>query len=105
MTTPKTADVVIVDYKDLLPSNACSSTSDSLQDAIQKAFGPDGVGLIAIRNVPGFVESKQAILSQAHDLAHLPQEELNELEDPDSLYNAGECHLSMVYVRPFYGLP
>jgi isopenicillin N synthase-like dioxygenase len=88
-SAPRTADVVIVDYQDLLPDR---SSAASLKDSIEKAFGPDGVGLIAIRNVPNFVEFKQAILSQAHALAHLPKEELAELEDPDSLYNAGWSH-------------
>jgi isopenicillin N synthase-like dioxygenase len=85
--TSLSAEVVILDHEQLIATPSASSRS-----AIQKAFGPDGVGLIAIRNVPHFTELKQALLSQAHTLAHLPSAELQALEDPDSLYNAGWSH-------------
>jgi isopenicillin N synthase-like dioxygenase len=86
-TTSLTAEVVIFDYPQLIADASASSRA-----AIEKAFGPDGVGLIAIRNVPQFTDLKRALLSQAYTLAHLPSEELQALEDPDSLYNAGWSH-------------
>lgn len=86
-TPPQMAEVVILGYQQLL-----SDPSASNRASIQQAFGPDGVGLIAIRNVPNFVALKQALLTQAHTLANLPNEELEKLEDVDSLYNAGWSH-------------
>ncbi|GMH86749.1 hypothetical protein TrVE_jg11929 [Triparma verrucosa] len=79
-------ELQIVDYADV-----CSPTSD-LSSPIEKSFGPGGLGVIAIRNIPNFATSKQALLPQAHTLAHLPKEELEKLEDEKSLYNAGWSH-------------
>jgi hypothetical protein len=61
---------------------------------LERAFGAaNSTGIIAIRNVPGFVAAKEACLPLAHTLAHLPTEYLEqELTDPDSLYNAGWSH-------------
>lgn len=80
--------LVILDYSDVLkdPSN-----SKSLNAELEQAFGAVGsLGIIAIRNVPDFVETKQSLLPLAHALVHLPPDYLSsELEDPDSLYNSG----------------
>jgi isopenicillin N synthase-like dioxygenase len=81
-------------HYDSIVDNASDSSVTArykaLQDSLYKAFAaPDACGLIAIRNVPEFASAKQALLSQAHELAHLPPNELQALEDPDSLYNAG----------------
>lgn len=91
------ANVVIVDWNDLV---SCETIDDrnsnaekqSLSQALSTALGPTGTGIIAIRNVPGFVEAKRAFLPMAHTLAHLPPHEQRLLEDPDSLYNAGWSH-------------
>lgn len=83
------APVVVVEWEDLLRSHPPSKLSDS----IEQALGPQGTGLIAIRNVPGFVEAKRAFLPQAHHLVHLPTEYLETtLTDAASLYNAGWSH-------------
>ncbi len=82
-----TEQVVIIDWKDV----AASKTS--IQNDLLQAFGRDGTGIIAIRNVPGFVEAKQAFFPLAHTLATLPSDLLEAtLTDPDSLYNAGWSH-------------
>ncbi|MGK3748966.1 MAG: isopenicillin N synthase-like dioxygenase [Bacillariaceae sp.] len=80
------ARLVIVDYKDL------SSTGTNIQKEIEMAFGKEGVGIIGIQNVPGFVDAKRNLLSLSHSLAHLPQKELNDLEDPETLWNSGWSH-------------
>ena len=82
------ADLVIVDYNELLPN---SSNSDLLTK-LEQAFGPSGTGLIGIRNVPDFVQAKNDLLPLAYQLAHLPESELQALEDPTSMYNAGWSH-------------
>jgi len=82
-------DIVIVDYADL--ASTSSSASASLLSSLSEAFGSsDSKGIVAIRNVPGFVEARDAFLPSAHALAHLPPKYLeSELTDERSLYNAG----------------
>ena len=84
-----TATLVIVDYQDLVNT---TDENKHLREEIANAFGSDGVGIIGIRNVPGFVEAKLDILSLSHSLAHLPGQELKELEVPEALYNTGWSH-------------
>jgi isopenicillin N synthase-like dioxygenase len=80
------AQVVIVDWDDLLNHDV-----SVLQPALSKAFS--STGLICIRNVPGFVKAKAALLPQAHALVNLPADYLkSELTDATSLYNAGWSH-------------
>jgi isopenicillin N synthase-like dioxygenase len=78
-------ELVVVDYADV-------HGGADLSDAIQRAYGAGGFGVLAIRGVPGFIEAKRAALSQVHQLAHLPAEQLAVLEDPVSLFNAGWSH-------------
>lgn len=82
-STVKEADVVIVEWEDLVGNS-------DVQNRLEEAYGPQGTGILAIRNVPGFVEAKNAFLPQAHKLATLPSDYLEEnLTDAPSLYNAG----------------
>ena len=95
--------LVILDYADI-------SSNDPLQDLssqLERAFGgstssssidsssnhdddASPLGIIAIRNVPGFVNAKNAFLPQAHALAHLDPSYLEQhLTDAPSMYNAG----------------
>lgn len=95
------ASILVLDWSDLAagsvtPDSAVNhgnnSTSTHVLETLEKALGANGTGLIAIRNVPGFVEAKQAFLPRAHDLVQLPSSQLLALEDPVSLYNAGWSH-------------
>eukprot|EP00978_Attheya_sp_CCMP212_P001145 scaffold2373_cov53-Attheya_sp.AAC.4 len=52
--------LVIVDYAEIVQDPL--STHTLLGPKLAQAFGSDGMGLIAIRNVPGFVASKRALL-------------------------------------------
>lgn len=112
---PALAPVEIVQWEDLLLANKCNNprlaagAPDEQEDkdeivhqrrrcsdvlrALRSGLGSEGVGLVAVRGIPGFVEAKQALFSQAHDLVHLPPEYLEgHLSDPASLYNAGWSH-------------
>lgn len=81
--------LVIVDYQELTnPANM----DKQLREKIESAFGVNGIGIIGIRNIPGFVEAKGELLSLAHSLANLPEQELKELEVPSALYNVGWSH-------------
>jgi isopenicillin N synthase-like dioxygenase len=100
------ADLVIIDYQDLLlPSNK-SSTHDKLHPLLTKAFGisntnttittsslssvEPSLGLIAIRNIPSFLSTKNSFLPLAHKLISLPENYLDKnLTDESSMYNAG----------------
>jgi hypothetical protein len=85
MSAQQETNLVVVEYHDLLKS----SFDENVMEA---AFGETGVGIIGIQNIPGFVQAKADILKQAYPLAHLPAKELEDLEDPESLYNAGWSH-------------
>jgi isopenicillin N synthase-like dioxygenase len=75
-------------------SSSSSSSSSSNGDSRNRTFNESSsLGVIAIRNVPSFVETKQAFLPLAHTLAHLSPEYLEtELTDKQSMYNAGWSH-------------
>lgn len=88
-TTATTAEVVVIDYKELIETDG---KSESILNTIERAYGMDGVGILAIRNVPGFVQAKQDLLPLAHQLQKLPSEELKKLEDEESLFNSGWSH-------------
>jgi hypothetical protein len=91
------AEVVIVDWDDLVRPSPCDNVliderMNRIQSAIERAFGlKDGIGLLAVRGVPGFVKAKDVFLPMAHTLAtQLPESYREEhLSDPASLYNAG----------------
>ncbi len=99
-------DLVIIDYEDLLSKPNDGKTP--LHDLLSKAFGhgtqaqaqeqqqqsqSPSLGIIAIRNVPSFVQTKNAFLPLAHKLATLPPTYLEaHLTDPESLYNSGWSH-------------
>jgi isopenicillin N synthase-like dioxygenase len=92
------SDLVIVDFHDI------SDASKDLTAELERAFGgrlssssdrsdvASPLGIIAIRNIPNFVEAKNALLPMAHALAHLKPEYHKALEDPTSLYNSGWSH-------------
>ena len=88
--TPPEAHLVVIDYEDVVKD---PSDSHSLASLLEEAFGVGSIGAIAIRNVPGFVQQKQAFLPMAHPLAHLPSSYLeDQLVDAASLYNNGWSH-------------
>lgn len=87
------SDLVTVEYSDLIASiDQENDATCTIMKSIEKAFGPLGYGVLAIRGVPGFVQAKMECLPQAYSLAHLPPEVLTAIEDPVSLYNSGWSH-------------
>jgi len=79
----KMPDVVVIEYADL------ADTKKDVSELIEKAYGPDGLGVLAIRNVPGFVAARNAALPLSHDLAHLDEDTLASLEDEKTVYQVG----------------
>mmetsp|Transcript_26205 Transcript_26205/g.32300 ORF Transcript_26205/g.32300 Transcript_26205/m.32300 type:complete len:435 (-) Transcript_26205:123-1427(-) len=111
-------NLVIIDYHDLQKQPNDISTAKELHPLLHKAFGfsssssssstssssssssysknHDGnsaLGVIVIRNIPSFVETKNSFLPLAHKLATLPQDYLDtNLTDAKSMYNTGWSH-------------
>mmetsp|Transcript_3939 Transcript_3939/g.7577 ORF Transcript_3939/g.7577 Transcript_3939/m.7577 type:complete len:387 (+) Transcript_3939:109-1269(+) len=89
MTATDSSELIILDWKEI----CATETSPELLSKLEHALGPNGIGLVAIRNVPDFVETKQSFLPEAHKLVNLPTDYLEkELTDASSLYNAGWSH-------------
>lgn len=78
----KQSAVVVVEYEDL-------KADRDLSDKLLEAWGEEGIGIIAIRGIPGWAETYSTALHLSHPLAHLPNESLEKLEHQDSLWNAG----------------
>jgi len=74
--------LVIIEYGDLVKDA-------DLSEQLLAAWGEDGVGVVAIRGVPGWQDQCGAVLGLAHRLARLPAEALAKLEHEGSMYNAG----------------
>jgi isopenicillin N synthase-like dioxygenase len=77
---------VTVDFNDLL------SDVSSLGPQIAEAFGFDGPGLIAVKNVPNLTELRQQLLPLAHRFANLPEGVLAKYEHAESHYSFGWSH-------------
>lgn len=63
-----------------------------LSKIIKDAYGPDGLGILAVSDVPGFTEARARLLPLASKLAKLPKEKLAVLEDRESGFNFGWSH-------------
>ncbi|KAA0150160.1 hypothetical protein FNF29_05401 [Cafeteria roenbergensis] len=92
-SAPVEADVVMIDYAELTDP----SPPPSLIGRIQRAYGPNGLGILAVSNVPDYEERRKALLPLARRLASLPEDELTKLEDPASFYSVGWSHGKEVF--------
>ncbi|XP_021764470.1 uncharacterized protein LOC110729081 isoform X1 [Chenopodium quinoa] len=86
LSHPPTVRPVTIPFSDIQDKN------EDLSALIEKGFGPNGLGIISISNVPGFSSLRQTLLRLSPKLAKLPEEEKEKLEDPDSRYNFGWSH-------------
>eukprot|EP00262_Sarcandra_glabra_P008339 TRINITY_DN21786_c0_g1_i1.p1 TRINITY_DN21786_c0_g1~~TRINITY_DN21786_c0_g1_i1.p1 ORF type:complete len:397 (-),score=53.37 TRINITY_DN21786_c0_g1_i1:449-1516(-) len=59
---------------------------------IEDGFGPQGLGILSVSDVPGYSLLRQKLLHLSHRLANFPEEVKKELEDPDSRYSFGWSH-------------
>ena len=86
-------DVVQVDYADLILFCESKSTNDQTTKILAKieaAYGPDGLGILEISDVPDFERKRQALLPLAAQLPHLT--DLEDLVDAESMYSIGWSH-------------
>ncbi len=65
-----------------------NQTSD-LSEEIVKAFGKQGLGLIAIKNIPNLKQARQNILKKGFEFYHLDDRILKKLEKPEINYMVG----------------
>lgn len=85
MTGPP-MELLCVSYTQLTDPKA------DLSALISHAYGPDGLGILAVSDVPGFPAARARLLPLASKLAALPSEKLAELEDRESGFNFGWSH-------------
>ena len=83
MTVPA-PEVVILEYSELVKGPA-----QDIAERILSAYGPDGLGVVAIRGIPNWIEMVEESIPLAHDLVSLPKETLCSLEHEASLFNSG----------------
>ncbi|XP_073145404.1 uncharacterized protein [Henckelia pumila] len=84
--TPQSVPTVTIPYTELKDQSA------DLSGKIEQGFGPNGLGILSISEVPGYTSLRRNLLQLAPRLANLPDEVKNKLEDPYSRYNIGWSH-------------
>eukprot|EP00808_Paulinella_micropora_P018464 g50016.t1 len=84
-SSPAAAALVTIHHKDLLAGK-------DLTKEVLAAYGPNGLGALAIAGVPNLNTLTQRLLPLAHAVAHLPAQEKAALEHSESMYNAGWSH-------------
>ncbi|XP_057768751.1 uncharacterized protein LOC130988794 isoform X2 [Salvia miltiorrhiza] len=85
-TPAPTLSTVTISYDEL------KDTSADLSEKIELGFGPNGLGIMSISDVPGYQLLRQNLLCLAPRLASLPEDVKRKLEDPSSRYNFGWSH-------------
>uniref|UniRef100_A0A2C9U9D9 Uncharacterized protein n=1 Tax=Manihot esculenta TaxID=3983 RepID=A0A2C9U9D9_MANES len=85
-TSFPTLRTVTISYSDLKDRNV------DLSMKIEEGFGPNGLGILSVTDVPGFSSLRQNLLHLSPRLASLPEEKKKDLEDPNSRYNYGWSH-------------
>ncbi|KAF4400055.1 hypothetical protein G4B88_021269 [Cannabis sativa] len=83
---PATTRTVTISYSDL------QDKSMDLSEKIEEGFGPSGLGILSVTDVPGYSTLRRNLLLLSPRLANLPKEVKMELEDPHSRYNFGWSH-------------
>ncbi|KAK8941632.1 hypothetical protein KSP40_PGU009247 [Platanthera guangdongensis] len=85
-TPYRTIGTVSISYSDLKDKRR------DLSPMIEEGFGPNGLGIISVSEVPGFSDLRQNLLNLSPRIASLPNEVRSQLEDPESRYNFGWSH-------------
>jgi len=89
--TKKPVSISYQDLKDAFDNRTCSPKQ--LLGSISKAFGPDGLGLLEVSDIPpAVVKLRSNVMDMAESLAMLPTEQLEEITIPSSMYSIGWSH-------------
>ncbi|CAK4080594.1 unnamed protein product [Aphanomyces euteiches] len=81
----RTADVCVVDFNTLLQGGDCGTL-------IEDAFGPNGLGILAVANVPGLEERRQTCLPLAFKVANMDEQAKKKYELGEAYYAFGWSH-------------
>ena len=84
----RTVQVQEIDYNQLISNDSLDSTLEK----IDRAYGKHGVGTIAIRGVPRYLDRRQKALLLSWKLANLPLKSRQKLERPEHYYQVGWEH-------------
>lgn len=76
---------VCLDYQDLLSGKDLSSQ-------ILEAYCNNGLGLLTVKNIPGYLEKRQNLLPLAQKFALLSDQAKSELERPEASFAVGWSH-------------
>ena len=83
--TAMLTDVVVLQYSDLLAEK-------DLTSEIEKAYGPEGLGILAVEGAPEVARQRQALLPLAPRFASMPQDVKALYEHPESFWSFGWSH-------------
>lgn len=89
-----TRTVVELTYSDLVAGKDLSAE-------IKQAYGPDGLGILTVSGVPGYMEKRKALLPLAQRVANMTDEQKQALVHEKSTYSFGWSHGK----EHFNGLP
>ena len=73
-------DALSISYNDLTSSG---------RDILEQGLGKDGLGIVSVRDIPGFRQLRKRLLPLAATLACVPRDIQKMWEDPESMYNVG----------------
>ncbi len=93
-SSPQIISIAYQELADALDGNSMDACPrQSLLTAVAEAFGPNGLGILEITNIPQhLVDLRTQVLSMAHELATLPTSELDHLTLPETDYTIGWSH-------------
>lgn len=77
---------VVFEYEELL------NRESVLDDKIKQAYGPEGIGLCVVKNIPNYTNYRGELLPLGHTVAHLPKDKLEKLTRPELFYSSGWSH-------------
>ncbi|KAH7441670.1 hypothetical protein KP509_03G048100 [Ceratopteris richardii] len=75
-----------------IPFSSLQDRNSDLSKELEAGFGPGGLGIIAVSEVPGYASLRRGLLCIAERLAALPEHVKKSLEDPTSRYSFGWSH-------------
>ncbi|KAJ3704376.1 hypothetical protein LUZ61_008081 [Rhynchospora tenuis] len=75
-----------------IPFSHLKERHKDLSAKIEEGFGPQGLGIISVSDVPDFALLRKKLLYLAPRLANLSEDAKRKIEDPDSRYSFGWSH-------------
>ena len=89
MSTTGTQDakIVVIEYERLL-----QPYDDELDALVEEAYGPNGLGVLAVANAPGYLELRNNLLPMGYQFGQLPEEIKARYVHNESNYSFGWSH-------------